>query len=312
MLLATTLFWGGGSVVTVLALRDASALWVTALRFTLAALFFAPWALRAGRPTRAEVRAALALGSASALIYTLNALGLMTTDVGRASFLTGSYVLFTPLCAGLLGIERPGWRQLGGALLGVVGLALISNAGAGGLGRGDLFILGSAVAIAAQILISDRVTGRHDALRLSALQMVVVAAWTLPAALIFDGRPRLAGGGALAAIGYLAVLGTDVAFCLQLYAQRRLGPTTTSILLLLEAPFGALAGAIVLGDRMGPIELVGAGLLLAASALASVPAEPLPVTPGAARPLSARRLAEAAHWVRDRIVLRDAVNKEAS
>jgi len=211
----------------------------------------------------------------------------LTTTVSRSSFLTGLYAVFTPLLGVVFG-RRLRASHVGAAALALAGLWLLARPeqGAGvSLSRGDLLTLGCAVACAAQILAADRVAGQADSLALNFWQLAGVAVLSIAAAAIFEGRPVIHWTpGLVAAQAYVVIFSSLVAFTLQLHAQRRLSATAAAMIFLLEAPFGALAGYLVSGDRLTAIQGLGALIMLAACGLAVLAGEPTP-PPQAATPI---------------------------
>jgi len=255
-------------------------LWSNALRFALATLLLFPFARgRLARLGRRRALHGLGLGLLLFLVFTLQTGGLVTTSVSRSSFLTGLYAVITPLLAVAFG--RPlRAAHAAAAALAVGGLWLLAAPAGGGaltLNRGDVLTIGCAVACALQILVTDRLAAGADVIALNFWQMAGVAVASLLAAPLFEGlRVPPATPGFLLAMGYLIVFSSLVAFTLQLQVQKKLAPTPAAMIFLLEAPFGALAGFLLAGDRLRPLQLAGCALMLAASALAVLAGEPAP------------------------------------
>lgn len=269
-----------------------------AVRFSLAALLLAPLALR--RPSSPGVlRDGVAAGLALLAGYLLQTWGLTSVTGPVSAFETNLLVVIVPLLSALVLRRRPSTASLLGAGLATVGLWLLTG-GVTGFGLGDGLTVGCAVAFAANIVVLGRVAPRHDSLRLTAVQLAVVAggAWLVAGAAALDPgvasslgsgtHPLGSGGfafgaGALVAVGATAVLGSMVAYGLQTWGQRRVEPSRTAILLLAEPVTAALVG-LVLGDTLSPTGLAGAGVILVAIVLSELgsdrarPPEPDPGT----------------------------------
>lgn len=130
-------------------------------------------------------------------------------------------------------------------------------------------ILGCAIVSAIHILIADRVAKAVDSIALNWLQLATVAVVSLATALALEGRPQIHWSPAIVAGQlYLAIFSSGVAFTLQFWAQRRVSPTVAAMIFLLEAPFGALAGALVYGERLSNLQLLGGLMMLGACYLA--------------------------------------------
>ncbi|MCZ7528201.1 MAG: DMT family transporter [Acidimicrobiia bacterium] len=242
-----------------------------ALRFGLAAGVLAPLALRRGR--RPLLRAAwwpagVLAGVALFGGYVLQTVGLQYTTTSSSAFVTGLYVVFTPLVA-LVALRRsPAPAVLAAVPLAVLGLLLLTGGG-GGLGRGDAITLGGAVCFAIWLVVQDAHSRRLDPVAFVTVQVAIVAAGSA-VAMLPAGVGRVTGRSLLA-VAFTGALATSVAFLLQLAGQRRVGPTRAALLLLLEAVFAGLLGYGV-GERLGPAGLVGAGLILVSILVAEVPA----------------------------------------
>lgn len=272
LLTLSPLIWGWGFVATRYTLDAYPPLWANTYRFLLATAILVPvlWP-RLRRTTRREWRLAGAMGVPLAASFAFQTLGLVHTTVARSSFITCLYAVFVPLLAIALGRERV--RAGHFALVGVAlaGLALLTGMAGGdprGFGRGELLTLLCAFFGAVQIVAADAAAQAGQPFLLNALQTFWMAGLSAVGALALEGappapsfQPRVLGG-----LVFLAVPSTIVAFGLQLYAQRRLAPATAAMVFLLEAPFGALAGLVALGERGSPAQWLGSALVLGACA----------------------------------------------
>jgi drug/metabolite transporter (DMT)-like permease len=285
--LITTAIWGFGFVATRMTLQDEAGralltpLWSNAARFTLALAVLTPiaWA-RVRRMGRAGLRAGLVLGVALYACFAFQTAGLARTSIAHSSFITVTYVIFVPLAAAALGRERLRPRHVGAALLALVGVALLTDLRQGGANLGDLLTLLCALACTAHILVADRAAKGVDALALNWVQIAVTLALSLATAPLIEGSQCLhllapPSGRLWFGLLYCAILSSCVAFTLQFAAQKRLSAPVAAMLFLLESPFGAISALLVLGERMGPWQWVGAAIILVASAVAatSAPAE---------------------------------------
>jgi drug/metabolite transporter (DMT)-like permease len=278
LLLLAPLIWGYGFVATRLSLGGSGPLWSNVLRFGLATLVMAPLlALRGLRLTRYQVMSGVLLGTLLAVLFAFQTAGLVTTSVSHSSFITGLYAVATPLLAPLFG-RWPKPMVLVASALAVFGLWLLTTAHPGqldpaglgaGLNRGDLLTLGCALVSAVHILVADRVTTGADSISLNTVQLATASLLSLPAALVLEGPLHFAPKpGALFGLAYLAILSSGVAFTVQLVAQKRVSPSVAAMIFLLEAPFGALAGAMFDGDHLTVTQWAGAALMTLASLVA--------------------------------------------
>ncbi|MEV6375569.1 EamA family transporter [Micromonospora musae] len=168
-----------------------------------------------------------------------------------------------PLALSVLTARRAAsWACAG---LGLAGVALL---GQGGFARLDP--LGAALALvagatwAAYIVLSARVGARFRGADGLAVALVVAAVLTLPAGLATAGRVLL--DPSVLALGVvLAALASGLPYTLELVALRRLPTATFAVLMSLGPAVAALAGYLVLGQRLTALEVVAIGLVIAAS-----------------------------------------------
>jgi drug/metabolite transporter (DMT)-like permease len=152
-------------------------------------------------------------------------------------------------------------------VLATAGLFLLTGRGVH-LGKGELLTLGCAFSFAVHIVLLAHFAPRFDTTKLNGIQLLVVGGACLVPGLWLGGYGFTARAW-LAAI-YTGVAVSGVALGLQLWGQRRVGPTRTSLLLMIEPVSAAVLGYAV-GDRLGVGGVVGALLILAGIAVAEFP-----------------------------------------
>ena len=243
-------------------------------RFALAAVPF--WALAFARGAAGEVRAVR--GRDIAIALALGACGyaaqsgayfaaLESIDASLLSLLLYTFPAIVTGTAIGVGRERPTARRLAALALTLGGLVLVlAGAGTGALDPlGAALGLGAAVVYSTYILVSDGVAGRMRPLLLSALVCTGAAAsLTTGSAMLGELRPgevTAAGWGWLAC---LAVVSTVVAISLFFAGLRRVGPTTASILSTVEPVVTVLLAFLAFGETLGPVQVLGGALVLAA------------------------------------------------
>jgi drug/metabolite transporter (DMT)-like permease len=265
-LVAVTAVWG----VTFVQVKDAVALYplfaFLALRFGIAALALAvPGARRVRRLGRSGTVAAALLGVLLAVGYALQTLGLERTTVSNAGFVTGMYVVLTPLLAlALFRLRIPpsAWVGVG---LATVGLAMLAGLERGST-TGDLLVLGGAAIFALQIVLMERVARRYDVLGFTLVEMLAAFAVLAVVAAPSIEVPR--GATVWAALLVTGVFASALAFLVQMWAQRRTSATRTAIVFTLEPAWAALFGFTLAGDRLGPLAWAGCGVIMVGIVLA--------------------------------------------
>lgn len=265
-LVAVTLVWGSTFVMVKDGVSRIPPYSFNALRFSLAAVVLAACCLPALRGLgRDGVRHGAILGVFLFGGYAFQTVGLQHTQASTAGFITGMFVVFTPLLSALLLRRRPGPAAIGGVALATAGLALLSLKGAWLPGFGDVLVLGCAIAFAAHIVGLGAWSHRHAALPLTVVQLAVAALLHSGVAAAVE-LPRTAyrwDAVVLAALLVTALLASAAGFWIQTAAQRVIPPTRTAIILTMEPVFAGLFGWALLDERLGGRGWLGAALILA-------------------------------------------------
>lgn len=262
-LVVVTAIWG----LTFVQVKDALLLYplfaFLAVRFAISTVALAPFAWPALRvlPPRGYA-AGIGVGVLLAAAYGLQTAGLELTTVTSTGFITGLYVVFTPLLAlALLGTPVPR-ALLAGITLAVIGLLLL-NGVPGGSALGNALVLANAVFQAFQITAMERYAPRYDPRALTFLMMAtsfvgfaiiavslgeleVPRGWTVWGALLVTG---LFSG----ALGYLIAT----------WVQARTTAARAALVFTLEAPFAALFGVVLAGEVLGPAGWIGCAVMMA-------------------------------------------------
>jgi drug/metabolite transporter (DMT)-like permease len=268
VLLAVTAVWG----VTFVQVKDAVAIYplfafLTA-RFAIATATLAPVAASRIRGLRREGTAAAALlGALLAAGYALQTAGLERTTVSSAGFVTGMYVVLTPVIAFAAFRLRVGRAAWVGVAVATAGLALLSGIRGGSL-AGDLLVLAGAAVYALQIVLMERYAPRFDPLGFTAVEMgaAFVALGVVAVALGELSLPR--GWTVWSALLVTGIFASALAFLAQTWAQQRTSATRTALVFAAEPVFAALFGYTLAGDRLGPVGWAGCAVIMAGIVLA--------------------------------------------
>ncbi|HET6950607.1 MAG TPA: DMT family transporter [Acidimicrobiales bacterium] len=265
-LVVAAFFFGTTFLVVQDAVARADPLPFLAARFLLAGAVLA--ALGRRRPASpGELRHGLAAGGALLAGYVLQTIGLQYTTPSTSAFVTYLLVVFVPLLSFALLGRRPHPLTLVGLVLAVAGLVLLTGGADATFGRGEVLTLGCAVAFAAHIVILGETAGRHDAVRLTCVQVTTVGGICLVASLA-AGDLALPGPALLAA-AFTGVFATALAFFAMVWSQRVVSPSRAALILLLEPVFAALL-AWLAGDGLPATTAAGGVLILAAVVVAEV------------------------------------------
>jgi drug/metabolite transporter (DMT)-like permease len=272
--------WGATFTVVQDAIEKLPAMAFLGYRFTAAALVVTViFRRRVRRLSAAGWRAGLVMGGFLTAGYVLQTLALEHTSASNTGFITGLFVVITPLLAALLLRERIGRTAWVAACVSAGGLYLLS--GTTGFNQGDALALACAFAFALHILATSRAARDHDAGALLVVQLGVCGLFCLAVATAdghLEAPPDVSVWSALAVT---ALIASALAYFVQTYAQRHAPPARTALILASEPAFAGLFGYVLAGDRLTAIGWVGAILIMAAIAAVEVvprlrPPRPLP------------------------------------
>jgi drug/metabolite transporter (DMT)-like permease len=276
-LIAVTAVWG----VTFVQVKDAVELYplfaFLAVRFAIATATLAvPAAARVRTLGRGGAGGATFLGLLLAVGYVLQTEGLRRTTVSGTGFVTGMYVVLTPVIALLLFRTQIGAAVWAGVALSTAGLVML--AGIHGSAAGDLLVLGGAAVYSLQIVLMERYAPRHDALAFTVVEMAAACAglFVVAGALGDIGVPR--GWTVWGALLVTGVFASALGFLVQTWAQRRISATRTGLAFGMEPVFTALFGYTLDGDRLGAFGWGGCAAIMAGIVLAEPPAAAALVT----------------------------------
>jgi drug/metabolite transporter (DMT)-like permease len=273
-LVGVTAIWG----VTFVQVQDAIALYplfaFLAVRFAISSAVLVPFAWGSLRTLpRSGYVAGIGVGALLAAAYGLQTAGLELTTVASTGFITGLYVVFTPILAlAIFGTPVPRVLWLGVALA-VVGLLLV-NGVPGGSTLGNALVLGNAVFQAFQITAMERFAPRYDPRALTFLQMLTAFVGFTVIALVRGELEVPRGATVWGALLVTGVFAGALGYLIATWVQARTTAARAALVFTLEAPFAALAGVLLAEEVLGWAGWVGcavmmAGLLVAEPAAAA-------------------------------------------
>lgn len=274
LLLLTAAIWGGTFIIVKESLTVLLPMAVIAYRFSIAFLFlFLLYRRPVARNWRSAFRPGIGLGFILTLAFATQTFGLKYTTPAVSALLTGMNGIFVALLEAVFYRKRLTRPALLGLITASVGLALITwPTQQFTFDRGILLTLVCAFLYAWHIVATGRAVTDHDPKTLTVIQFAVVAlaAWAFTP----GGASALLAMNTKtwAAILYLAIPATGIAFCCQSLAQQRLSAVGTAIILATEPAFATLF-SLLLGYEPFTIKLVVGGLLLIGGALYSTVGE---------------------------------------
>jgi drug/metabolite transporter (DMT)-like permease len=202
------------------------------------------------------------IGTALGLGYIFQTLGLERTTPAITGFITGLYVVLTPLIGALILKERLTIQAWFYIALATVGLGVLSITGLS-IGTGELFVLISAFLFAAHILLLGRWSKDFDAYTLTFIQLATCAVVSgVPASL--NGFVAPPDNQVWAVVVFTAVFATFFAFVIQTWAQARISATKVAVILTMEVVFAALFSVALGAEPLTLRILLGGSMVLVA------------------------------------------------
>ena len=267
-LIAVTAVWG----VTFVQVKDAVELYplyaFLAVRYAIATGVLGVVGARRVRTLgRAGFAAGAILGVLLGVGIGLQTAGLERTTVSSTGFITGLYVVLTPLFGLFLFRTRVGLEVWLGIVLSVAGLAMLSGVHVGST-NGDLLVLASTAAQALQILMVERYANRYDAVALTLVELATCLAGFLVLALARGELSLPRGWTVWGALVVTGVFASALAYLIQVWAQRRLSAARIALVFSLETVFAGLFGYWLSGDRLGWLGWGGCAAILGGIVLA--------------------------------------------
>lgn len=283
-LLLATVIWGFAFIAQSVGMDLIGPFTFQAVRCLLAVLFLIPctFLFEIGKLSPAASlkkwfspelwKSGLICGGALFVAASLQQIGLVYTDAGKAGFLTAMYIVLVPVL-GLFLKRKPPRSTFLSVPLAVLGLYLLSCVGVSKVNVGDICIMGCALAFAVQINCIDRFAGSVDGFRLNCIQSLVVSLLSVPFVLFTETVEIANLTACWMPLLFAGVLSMGVAYSLQIMGQKELEPTLASLIMSLESVFAALGGWWLLKERMTATELLGCAMVFAAVILSQLPSK---------------------------------------
>ena len=265
-LLAVAAAWGAAFVVMKPAIERQSVNSFLATRFVVAVVVMILLRPSVLRKINKEM---LLKGSLAGLFlgtgYIFQTLGLARTGAAITGFVTGLYVVLTPLIAALFLKERIKSFTWFCVVLATIGLALLSLRG-WSVGIGEALVFVSAIAFAAHIVTLSKWSLGFDAYALTIVQLSICALLTGVIS-IGQGYEKPTDSGVWGVVVFTAVIATAVAFIVQTWSQAHMSSTKVAVILTMEVVFAALFAVAFGGESLTLQVSIGGAMVLLAMCL---------------------------------------------
>ena len=277
VLLFNTVIWGATFVIIKMALHDISPMMFVTIRFMLASLLLLPFMIKILR--RSEKKVILS-GALLGLMYFLGfatqTIGLNYTSATKSGFITGTFVLFTPVFQLLFERKKPSKGNLIGVVIVLIGLIMLSSKGNSILGifheigqgfnLGDFFTILCAIFFAMYLVYLDITSRKYDYRPLVFMQVSITGISGIIFAFIlsdsgFEPVRFALNSNVVFALLYTSILATIVTTTLQTKYQKIITPTKAGIILSFEPIFSMILAFMVLGENISHFGFIGCILI---------------------------------------------------
>ncbi len=276
LLLMVAFIWGTAFVAQSKGTDHVGAFTFNALRSILGGAALIPVVLAADKRKRktsgespADNRAMTIKGGIICGVFlfaasTFQQMGIGLTTAGKAGFITALYIVIVPLLGIVFGrrVSLLVWGCVAAAVAGFYLLCVNENFS---VLKGDVLVLVCAFLFSLHIIMIDRFNSKGvDGVKMSCIQFFTAASLSFVFMIIFE-EPTLENIiNARTAILYAGVMSSGVGYTVQILAQRNADPTAATLLMSMESVFAALAGWVILHERLSGKELIGCALVFAA------------------------------------------------
>ena len=269
-LILVTVIWGGGFVASDMALGSMKPFQIMMVRFLLASVLMGMISMgqhkkegklenRAG-----AIKAGILMGIALFAGFAFQIIGLQYTTPSKNAFLTALNVVIVPFIAFIILKKKVGMIGIIGAIMSVIGVALLSLNGNLTLSLGDGLTLLCAVGFAFQIFFTGESVKKYPASVLNMVQMITAFVLSAVSLVIFGENDFQVTTQGWLSVLYLGVISTTVCYLLQTACQKYVDETKAAIVLSMESVFGTIFSIIILHEVITLRMVIGCAIILAA------------------------------------------------
>ncbi|SBS24534.1 putative DMT superfamily transporter inner membrane protein [Marinomonas aquimarina] len=277
----TAIIWGFAFVAQSTAMDVIGPHTFNAVRFLLATLSLIPllfiFKSKQAYDMKGLIKGSLAAGTLLFCGFTFQQTGLLYTTAGNAGFITSMYIVLVPL-VGLLfkhAVDRLTWLGIAVALAGFYVLTIGPNLT---INKGDALEFAGTLFWTLHVLLIGFLSRSLPALPLSIMQFAVATVWASLAAFALE-TPTLSGIElAWWPLVYAGVASSGIAFTLQTLGQRQVTPSTTALILSMEAVFAVIGGWLFMGEILSDRALFGCALIFTGMIVSQWPRKEVALT----------------------------------
>lgn len=276
-LILVTVIWGGGFVASDIALESMKPFQIMMVRFLLASVLMG--VISRGQRKSEEklkdragaIKAGVLMGVTLFMGFAFQIIGLQYTTPSKNAFLTALNVVIVPFIAFVILKKKIGAKGIIGAVMSVLGVALLSLNGSFTVSLGDGLTLFCAVGFAFQIFFTSEFVKKYPASVLNTVQMFTAFVLSAISLMIFGENDfQVTTQGWLSAL-YLGVVSTTICYLLQTACQKYIDETKAAIILSMESVFGTIFSILILHEVVTVRMVIGCAVILAAVIISNMP-----------------------------------------
>jgi drug/metabolite transporter (DMT)-like permease len=262
-LIFISLLWGIGFVAMKETMKSIPVFYLLTIRFTLSVLITGfIFRKRILNLTSHDIKAGLIIGIFLFSGFATQTIGIKYTTAGKLAFLTSAYVVIVPFLVWMMQKIFPGIRTFISSIICLAGMAFLTTHSNCAIGKGEVLGIICAFFFAGHIVAIEYYAKRKDPIVMTVIQMACVALLSGITAPFCEAFPVQIPASAILSLLYTVFFCTVFAFLIQNVVQRYTPSTHTSIILSLEAVFGAMAGIVILGEVFTLPMAIGGFLIL--------------------------------------------------
>ncbi|MCH4280711.1 DMT family transporter [Mediterraneibacter sp. NSJ-151] len=269
-LILVTVIWGGGFVASDIALESMKPFQIMMVRFLLASVLMG--VISRGQQKSEEklkdragaIKAGVLMGVTLFMGFAFQIIGLQYTTPSKNAFLTALNVVIVPFIAFVILKKKIGAKGIVGAVMSVLGVALLSLNGNFTVSLGDGLTLFCAVGFAFQIFFTSEFVKKYPASVLNTVQMFTAFVLSAISLMISGENDFYVTTQGWLSVLYLGVVSTTICYLLQTACQKYIDETKAAIILSMESVFGTIFSILILHEVVTVRMVIGCAVILAA------------------------------------------------
>lgn len=262
-LLLLAFFWGITFPLVKIALNFCSPFLFLAIRFALGSfIIWLVYSKRISPIDNAALKAGIILGILLFLGFAFQTVGLKYTAASKSAFITGLFVIMVPPLSVLIVKEKPKIFSLIGVLLAISGLWLMTRPKGSEFNFGDLLTLFCAISFSFHVIYVQIYTRMLDFEKLVFVQLLTTTILSIPCMFLLETLMFAYDFNLFLAIVVTALFATALGIAIQNRMQKDTTATKASVIYTMEPVFAGIFSYLILGEILGVVGMVGAGLIL--------------------------------------------------